>query len=161
MKKSVSFILVFAVFASLFCACAKSGTKYDMSYKGANGVIINPGDDAAIMEKFDKPLSVDESQSCLGKGMDRTYRFDGFKVITYPDETGSRDYIALIELESESAKTADGAHPGMTQSEIEKIYGTDAISKGGTMIYTDTNGNSMTFYLKEGKVTLIRIAYDF
>lgn len=166
MKKTISCILIFTVIAALFCACAKTdggksgGGKYDLSFTGVNGVKINPGENASVMDKFDKPLSVDESQSCFGKGMDRTYHFDGFSVITYPDESGSSDFIAIIELLSETVKTAKGAHVGMTQEEIEGLYGTDCIARGGTLIYTDTDGSSMTFYLKDGKVTLIRLACD-
>ena len=98
-----------------------------------------------------EPLSYFEAASCAFEGLDKTYTYAGFTVMTRPD--GNKDYINAIFLTDDSLTTAKGIYIGSSADDVIAAYG--ETSKTDTLIsYTDGN-TTLNFILKESKVISI------
>ena len=94
-----------------------------------------------------------ESISCAYNGLDKIYDYKdkGFTVYTYPD--GDKDYVLEVVVYSEDISQMDGkVKVGMSQQDLESMYGTDYSKDGDALSYTIKDEQSMYFLLDEGKV---------
>ena len=158
MKKLICLILAIAMMACLV-ACggneAPAGNSggsndpvaeegYSFTHKGTK--ISMSADAAPIVSALGEPKKFTEEASCAFTGMDKTYYYGGFYMQTYPME--DKDFVYSVWFADDSVSTEEGACIGMTQAEIEGIYGTDS--------YNGSNG----FVLTKGKSTLTIILTD-
>lgn len=90
-----------------------------------------------------------EAASCMGEGTDRVYTYADYILYTFYD--GTTDTVLEIDLTGESIKTRLGASIGMTQAEVEALYGT---SPNG--IY-ETEDGCLEFTYADNTVILIAV----
>lgn len=93
--------------------------------------------------------SLQEAPSCMGEGTDRVYTYGDYVLYTFFD--GTVDMVQEINLTGESIKTRLGASLGMTQAEVEALYGTSA---DGTY---QTQDGVMEFTYADNTVILIAV----
>lgn len=168
MKKLICLILAIAMMACLV-ACggneAPAGNADDTNSNTVteeghtftyNGTQIAMNADAApIVSALGEPKKFTEEASCAFTGMDKTYFYGGFYMQTYPME--DKDFVYSVWFADDSVSTEEGACIGMTQAQIEGIYGTD--SYNGTNGFVLTKGQSaLTIILTDGVVS--SISYD-
>lgn len=166
MKKIVSLILVLAM-ALCFAACGDSTPATEPSKENSvpaadgygfayNGTQITMHAEAApILAALGEPVSYTEETSCAFDGLDKTYYFGSFYLQTYP--MGEKDYVFSAWFMDDSLTTAEGAYVGMTQAQVEGIYGADSFN--GSNAYVLTKGESvLSILLTDGVVSSIQ--YD-
>ena len=127
-------------------------SKYVFKVKNKNGYEVKiDADMSEVLSALGEPLSYFEAASCAFEGLDKTYTYAGFTVMTRPD--GSKDYVNAIFLTDDSLTTAKGIYIGASADEVIAAYGETA--KTDTLIsYTDGN-TTLNFILKNGKVVSI------
>ena len=109
-------------------------------------------DMADVLEALGQPLKYFEAASCAFDGLDKTYTYAGYVILTRPD--GKKDYINSIQLTDDSVQTPEGAYIGMTTDAVKGIYG-DPTEETATLL-SYTNGNTtLNFVLKDAKVISI------
>lgn len=167
MKKLICLILAITIAACLV-ACGGSNSEtpagngntvqpaangYKFTHKGT--AIVMNADAAPIVSALGEPTKFTEEASCAFTGMDKTYYYGGFYLQTYP--MNDKDYVYSLWFADDSVTTEEGAYIGMTQAEVEGIYGTEGYN--GTNGYVLTKGNSkLTIILADGVVS--SISYD-
>ena len=107
-----------------------------------------------VLEALGEPLSYFEAASCAFDGLDKTYTYAGFQILTRPD--GDKDYINSIILTDDSVTTPEGVYIGVTEADVTAKYGTPAQKTDTLLSYTD-GGTALNFILKNG--TVISIEY--
>ena len=127
-------------------------SKYVFKVESKNGYEIKiDADMSNVLAALGEPLSYFEAASCAFEGLDKTYTYAGFTVMTRPD--GSKDYVNAIFLTDDSLTTAKGIYIGASADEVTTAYGETA--RTDTLIsYTDGN-TTLNFILKNGSVVSI------
>lgn len=109
-------------------------------------------DMADVLAALGEPLKYFEAASCAFDGLDKTYTYAGYVILTRPD--GKKDYVNSVQLTDDSVQTPEGAYVGMTAEAVKGIYG-KATEETSTLIsYTDGNA-TLNFVLKDAKVISI------
>lgn len=109
-------------------------------------------DMADVLEALGQPLKYFEAASCAFDGLDKTYTYAGYVILTRPD--GKKDYINSIQLTDDSVQTPEGAYIGMTTEAVKGIYGDPTEETATLLSYTDGN-TTLNFVLKDAKVISI------
>ena len=109
-------------------------------------------DMADVLEALGEPLKYFEAASCAFDGLDKTYTYAGYVILTRPD--GKKDYINSIQLTDDSVQTPEGAYIGMTTDAVKGIYGDPTEETATLLSYTDGN-TTLNFVLKDAKVISI------
>lgn len=122
--------------------------EYDLSFVRSvtlNGVEIALHADAApVVAALGESTSYYESNSCAFTGLDKTYTYPGFVLMTYPD--GETDRVSKVVLTDDSVKTGDGLYIGMAvQGLLDKLGGG----------YTEEAGGSYSYATKEARVLIL------
>lgn len=117
----------------------------------ANGteVKFNQLADSTI-EALGTPLSKFEEASCAFNGIDKTYMYQGFQLVTYP--ANEKDYISSVLIVDDSVSTAEGISIGSTLEEVKAAYG-DA-SGDSALSYT-RGDTTLKIMIADGKVSSI------
>lgn len=164
MKKILSLVLVLAMALCLAACGGAPATQpsadptvpaegYSFTYNGTK--IAIHADAAPILAALGEPQSYTEETSCAFEGLDKTYFYGSFYLQTYP--MGEKDYVFCAWFMDDSVTTAEGAYVGMTQAQVEGIYGADSFN--GSNAYVLTQGKStLTLILTDGVVSSIQ--YD-
>lgn len=162
MKKLICLILALALMACL-AACGGNGeadgntnqtaSGYEFTYK--NTTIAMNADVAPIVAALGEPMKFTEEASCAFTGMDKTYYYGGFYMQTYPME--DKDYVYSLWFADDSVTTEEGACIGMSQADLESIYGTEGYNGSNGYILTKDD-SVLTIILSEGHVS--SISYD-
>ncbi len=109
-------------------------------------------DMADVLAVLGEPLKYFEAASCAFDGLDKTYTYAGYIILTRPD--GKKDYVNSIQLTDDSVQTPEGAYIGMTADAVKGIYGNPAEETATLISYTDGN-TTLNFVLKDAKVISI------
>lgn len=109
-------------------------------------------DMADALAALGEPLKYFEAASCAFDGLDKTYTYAGYIILTRPD--GKKDYINSIQLTDDSVQTPEGAYIGMTADAVKGIYGNPTEETATLISYTDGNA-TISFVLKDAKVISI------
>ena len=127
-------------------------SKYSFKVESKNNFELKIDQDMSeALTALGEPLSYFEAASCAFEGLDKTYTYAGFTVMTRPD--GNKDYINAIFLTDDSLTTAKGIYIGSTADEVISAYGES--TKTDTLIsYTDGN-TTLNFILKDSLVISI------
>lgn len=128
-----------------------SGNKYEPAVDGYlfnfNGVKISMHSPAApLLEELGKELAYFEAESCAFQGLDKTYSYPGFDLMTYPIE--GTDYISSIVLMDDSVTTPEGLYIGAPESDIISRLGEEYESENGSYVYI--RGQSQLMIITEG-----------
>ncbi len=108
-----------------------------------------------VLAALGEPKAYTEKASCAFEGKDKTYYFGSFYLQTYP--VGEQDYVYSLWFADDSVITDEGAYIGMTQPQIEAIYG--ARNENDPHAYIVTKADTrLTILLTDGVVSSIQ--YD-
>ena len=109
------------------------------------------GDVAPVLEKLGEPLSYFEAASCAFEGLDKTYTYSGFQIITYPN--GEKDCVSTIILKDDSVSTAEGVSIGDSKEKIQEVYGSG--SEEGNMIVYAKGDMKLCFIMQNDEIASI------
>ena len=109
-------------------------------------------DMSGVLSALGEPLQYFEAASCAFDGLDKTYTYAGYVILTRPD--GKKDYVNSIQLTDDSVQTPEGAYVGMTADAVKGIYGDPAEETETLISYVDGNA-TLNFILKDAKVISI------
>ena len=111
-------------------------------------------DMAEVLSAFSEyEYEYSESISCAYNGLDKIYDYKdkGFTVYTYPD--GDKDYVLEVVVYSEEISQEGGkVKVGMSQEDLESLYGTDYSKDGDALSYEVKDEQSMYFLVVDGEV---------
>ena len=93
-----------------------------------------------------------ESKSCAFDGLDKTYTYKHFEIITYPQN--GVDYVSSIYLFDDVLTTKEGLYIGSKKDSMESLYGTSYTQNGSEYIYAK-GGMELRIILTDDKVTSI------
>ena len=110
---------------------------------------------APVLAVLGEPVSYFEAESCAFKGLDKIYTYSHYEVDTYPE--GDKDMISTIILKDDLISTPEGLALGMTQADMETVYGTEYEMKGNMFVYTK-DGMHLSVLVENGLITSIE--YD-
>ena len=108
-------------------------------------------DFAPVLEKLGEPLSYFEAASCAFEGLDKTYTYSGFQIITYPD--GEKDCVSTIVLKDDSVSTAEGVSIGESKERLQEVYGSG--SEEGNMIVYAKGDMKLCFIMQNDEIASI------
>lgn len=108
-------------------------------------------DMAEVLAALGEPQSYFEAASCAFEGLDKTYTYSGFQVLTRPD--GDKDYVNSILLTDDSVTTPEGLYIGASTADVTAAYG-EGESLGSSLRYTK-EGTVLSFILDNDKVISI------
>ncbi len=160
MKRIIfAILLIGTVF---FTACGKKNDSSDATTTDAgnetaecsytiNNVNIVPGTDFAdTLKALGEPLDYSEAASCYFDGMDKSYVYEGYTILTYP--SGDRDFIQDINITSDSLKTDKGITVGSTLEDMTSAYGEDYKNIGSTYKYYFDDKTYVYFFFQNDAV---------
>ncbi len=110
--------------------------------------VLTIGDDCTAYVKQHTNYTLQEAASCMGEGTDRVYFYADHTLYTFFD--GTTDVLMEVDITANTIATRNGATIGMTQSEVEALYGTPV---DGTYLTMD---GTLEFVYADN--TVIRIA---
>jgi len=145
------FIAVMAALMLVGCGSSSSDetsqtTQEEFVFE-ANGTTVKMNEEtSSILEGLGKEIEYYEAKSCAFDGMDKTYTYAGFQLITYPD--GDKDRVNSVVLKDDTVSTKEGVCIGDTKAKVEEAYGTDYTEKNGA--YTYTKGKSTLEFIFDG-----------
>ena len=100
----------------------------------AGDCTVSIGQDMAeVIAALGEPQSYFEAASCAFEGLDKTYTYPGFQIITRPD--GDIDYVNSILLTDDSVTTPEGLYIGSSHADIIAVYG-EGENTGSAIMYT-------------------------
>lgn len=102
------------------------------------------------------PVSTSEAPSCLYEGMDTVYEYEGFSVQT--SQVGDSEIVVMITVETADHTTAKGIKVGDTAEAAANAYGEAVEETRNYVVYNDDTNTTVTFSLKDGKITAIEYA---
>lgn len=121
----------------------------------ANGVTVVMNEEAsATLDKLGEPMNYFEAPSCAFEGIDKTYTYAGFQLVTYPQ--GDKDHVSSVALKDDSISTPEGVYIGDPVSKLDEVYGTDRTEKDNA--YTYTKGKCKLEFIIDGD-TITSITY--
>ena len=101
---------------------------------------------SSILNGLGKEIEYYEAKSCAFDGMDKTYTYAGFQLLTYPKD--DKDYVSSVVLKDYTVSTKEGVFIGDAKSKVEETYGTDYTDKNGAYVYT--KGKSTLEFIFDG-----------
>jgi uncharacterized protein YceK len=108
-----------------------------------------------VLDQLGKPKKTFEAQSCAFRGVDKTFLYGGYQIVTYPMD--DVDHIATIDLLDKTVSTEEGIRLGSTLKEVTAAYGKDYKEENG--LYTYTAGKTkLTFTMEKNVVKQITYA---
>lgn len=125
-------------------------------YTFASGDIRLPMNEefSALREALGEPLSYYEAESCAFQGLDKTFNYPGFELVTYPN--GDKDFISDIYFTDGTVATPEGIRIGSTLEEVKAAYGEGYTADDFGIYYTYTDGDTqLKFGTEDGVVTEI------
>lgn len=125
-------------------------------YTFASGDIRLPMNEefSALRDALGEPLSYYERESCAFQGLDKTFNYPGFELVTYPN--GDKDFISDIYFTDGTVSTPEGIHIGSTLEEVKTAYGEGYTADDFGIYYTYTDGDTqLKFGTEDGVVTEI------
>lgn len=108
-------------------------------------------DMAEVLAALGEAQSYFEAASCAFEGLDKTYTYPGFQIITRPE--GDKDYVNSILLTDDSVTTQEGIYIGGSKDDITAAYGAGE-ETGSAIMYTKGNV-TLSFILEGDKIISI------
>lgn len=152
MKKLL--VVLMSVFMLVGCGGGSgTSTNVDTPKEGfefvVNSTTVKMNQDTSeVLSSLGKEISYFEAPSCAFDGLDKTYTYAGYQLITYPN--GNKDYVNSIVLKDDTVTTKEGLYIGGSKSSVETTYGTDFEDVNGAYVYT--KGDSKLEFIFNGDV---------
>lgn len=166
MKKSIIIFLAISLLLS-GCTTTKTNNSSTSGSTASNaastsgysitiqGMKIHMHDEVApILAKLGKSMQYFEAKSCAFPGLEKTYTYSGFSLLTY--ESNGLDRVASIILLDDSLSTDEGLFLGDSLDKVKQFYG-DKYTKS-LDLYTFESGKMKLNVLLE-KNTVASIEY--
>lgn len=151
MKKTVLLLLACIL---LLCGCSRTEERIPVHFSilRSDTEIALDAPAAPILEILGAPFGYSENESSRAPGVEKSYRFAGLNLKTYPSEDGDR--ILCFLLTDESLATAEGIRIGASAEEVRQCYGENAISNNRCTL--SHHAETLTLLLKNNVVTAIQ-----
>ena len=131
-----------------------SAAATEFSFETGGKTVRIDEDMEKVLADIGKEKSYFEAASCAFDGLDKTYTYSGFEIITRPE--GDKDFVNCITLTDDSVTTREGLYIGCSRDEVIKIYGDGGEETLGGITYT--LGNTVLSVILE-KDTVVSIEY--
>ena len=166
MKKLLVLLAALAAMTFVMTSCGSEGTESGTSSVAqtgagyefkANGVTVAM--DAKAADLVDKLGEYEyfEAPSCAFQGLDKTYTYAGFELVTY--QQGEVDHVLSVSLLDDSLTTPEGVTIGSSLDDVKKAYG-DSFTQDGSS-YKYKKGNTiLTFIVEDDAVTSVEYKAD-
>lgn len=119
-----------------------------------NGVTVSvDGDMAPVLEGLGEPTGYFEAASCAFEGLDKTYTYGSFEIVTYPQ--GEKDCVSTIILKDDTVSTAENISIGSSLENVTNAYGTDYTKQGNMLVYRK-GGMRLCILVENDTVTSIQ-----
>ncbi len=121
MKRISLIIVMFLILNLAGCAAApaEENSNFQFTYQGT-GIAID-AEAAPILAALGEPKSYTEESSCVFDGLDKTYHYGSFYLVTCTKE--GTDYVARIWFADDSVSTQEGICIGASRADVEEAYG--------------------------------------
>jgi hypothetical protein len=124
--------------------------EYFFEYNGA--AITMHAEADPLLAQLGKESAYFEAESCAFQGLDKTYSYPGFDLMTYPVD--GKDFILSVILMDDSVTTNEGLYIGAPESEIIARLGDEYKSENGSYIY-ESGRSQLMIITENGAVTAI------
>ena len=109
-----------------------------------------------ILSGLGDPKGTHEEKSCAFDGMDVTYMYPGFDLITAKKDGESVETVSQVVLRDDTVETPEGVYIGGTAADVEKAYNTTVGDANNVKL---NKGNcDLLFIFKDGVVSSIQYA---
>lgn len=153
MVKKLILILLAAI---LLSGC---GAQKTVMIPGSHFTALREGTEIAlgapagpVLDVLGAPFGYAESKSANYSGVEKTYRFSGLSLRTYPSDDGDR--ILGVQITGTTAQTREGITIGASADQVRACYGPDAIRNNLCVI--SRSKETLVVQLKNDVVTDIR-----
>lgn len=149
----MKYVLLTLIFCLLLTGCADQAppaAHFSISRNDTRITLDAPA--APVLEALGAPFGYGESLSGSHTGVEKTYRFQGLNLRTYPGQDGER--ILGVMITDSSLQTPEGICVGDSASRVRERFGSDAIQSGCCTVSRD--GEIMVVLLEHNVVTAIQ-----
>lgn len=115
-------------------------------------------DAVPILAVLGEPLEYYEDVSCAFDGLDKTYIYESFAIMTYP--VGEKDSISCFWFMDDMVRTDEGISIGSAVDEVHAAYGGKAVRENNVFIVSDAGGE-LQIYVEDGYVYSIHYCATF
>lgn len=162
MKKKISLFLILALSILALSACGGEGggsssqveipdDGFSFTYEGTTIKIHDPAAD--VLSALGEELSYTETASCAFEGVDKTYEYEHFYLMTYPN--GDTDYVQSFWFKDSEVSTQEGIALGSSYDDVAAAYGEDYYN--GSNAFVIASGEmTLTIMLSNDAVTSIQ-----
>lgn len=105
-------------------------------FQAGSSTISMDQDMADVLSALGEPQSYFEAASCAFEGLDKTFTYPGFQIVTRPE--GDKDYVNSILLTDDSVTTPEDLYIGSSKEEVVATYG-EGEETGSAIMYTKEN----------------------
>lgn len=105
-----------------------------------------------VLKALGAPFGYGEYQSGAHSGVEKTYRFQGLNLRTYPSRDGER--ILGVMITEEGHQTPEGISIGDSAARVRECFGSDAIQSGCCIV--SRGSEKMVVMLEHNIVTAIQ-----
>lgn len=123
---------------------------YVFEYKGIP--ITVHAEVAPILQGLGEEMSYFEAESCALPGMEKTYTYNGFEILTY--ELNGVDYVQSVILLDDSVQTKEGVTLFDGLDEVIQAYGDNYTKNFGLYSY-EIDGCMISLLVENDEVTSI------
>ena len=137
-------------------AASTSGSGYSFTY---NGTKITMHEEAsAILSSLGEPKECTEAASCVFEGLDKTYFYGSFYLVTYPKDDS--EYVFQLWFTDDTVETEEGICIGDSVDKVKSAYGVDAPNASNG--YEIASGDmKLTIGIKDDKVDSVMYVAEF
>lgn len=156
-------LIAFAVACVCLMVCVlpaaevNAASAYSFKSKGATAT---PGKDASSFIKANKSYykGMKNSKTCVASsGYDVIREYKYFTLVTYSSSKDGEGKIESITITDKNVTTVEGAHCGMSVSDLKKTY--KKAKKIGNTYYVTKGKTKLVFLVKNDEVTEINYLY--
>lgn len=149
----MKYILFSLIFCLLLTGCGSQPPEAaHFSVCRDNTLITLDAPAQPILEALGAPFGYGETRSQDWAGVEKTYRFQGLNLRTYPGQDGER--ILGVMITDNSLGTPEGIRVGDSATRVRECFGSDAIQSGCCAI--SRGGEKMVVLLEHNVVTAIQ-----
>ena len=130
-----------------------SDSGFVFEYNGAVVEMDAPAQGA--IEKLGDGYQYFESASCAFEGIDKTYIYPHFELLTYPSKDG--DKVQALYIKDDLVATKEGLKIGSSIEDMERLYGTSYTVTGSEYTFTK-GGMELKIQIKDEVVSYITYA---
>lgn len=129
----------------------------DAWYFEADGVkVYMSADGAETVAALGEPMGYFENEGCAGLGVEKTYSYAGFELMTYQDEATGVDKVYSVYFTDDTCKTPEGIRVGDTVDQAMAAYACEYEAGEPQIILTKGN---CTLYLNVTDGVVMGVEY--